>query len=308
VHLSPAEFHAALNEPNVVVIDVRNKNEYEIGHFENAVNPSTRTFAEFPRFVQNNLSNFKDKKVLMYCTGGIRCEKASLFLKENGLQEVYQLNGGIHRYIEAFPGGGKFVGKNVVFDRRCQVPTNSATIVGRCTICTTPYDNFQGDRVCAVCRDPVIVCEPCKLQQRGVFYCSDHDYLKGSYYYFLEGFTVQQLDDQLTRLQYLHNTLLAGTGKETHKKRNPRKTISKQIEKVKAEIVRLNASTSPPTTLDPASWRCRTCGDWNDICDGNCWGYFQAPALAEGGTRSLEEIRKLPHKISPARQTIEPLS
>jgi len=87
-----------------------------------------------------------------------------------------------------------------------------------------------------------------------------------------------------------------------------RKTISKQIEKVKAEITRLEALTTTLVTVDPSRWRCRTCGDWNDICDGNCWGYFQAPALAEGGTRSLEEQRKLPHKVSPARQSIEPLS
>jgi len=254
VHLSPAEFHAALAEPNTVVIDVRNKNEFEIGHLDKAVNPNTRTFAEFPRFIENNLESLQGKKVLMYCTGGIRCEKASLFLKDSGLTDVYQLNGGIHRYIEAFPDGGKFVGKNVVFDRRGQVPTTNATVIGHCIVCAVPYDSFQGDRVCTVCRDPLLVCGECKVRQRGVFYCDNHDYLKGSYYYFLEGFAVPELHDQLSRLQMLHTSLLAGTGKETHKKKNQRKTITKQIDKVKAEIERLEALPTPEV-IDLTKWR-----------------------------------------------------
>jgi rhodanese-related sulfurtransferase len=103
VHLSPSEFHSALeaaDPANSVLIDVRCPKEFAIGHFDRAIDPKIRTFAEWPKFVKDNLDDMKGKKVFMYCTGGIRCEKASAFMKSCGLEEIYQLKGGIHRYLE----------------------------------------------------------------------------------------------------------------------------------------------------------------------------------------------------------------
>lgn len=122
-HLSPSEFHEMAMDENAVLIDVRNTYEYSIGHFDGAVNPETRRFGEFAQWCDEQKDTLKvngnhDKKVLMYCTGGIRCEKASAYLKHLGVSNVYQLRGGIHRYMEAFPDGGQFVGKNFVFDQR----------------------------------------------------------------------------------------------------------------------------------------------------------------------------------------------
>jgi UPF0176 protein len=92
---------------------------YSIGHFKGAINPGTRRFGQFPAWLREQLPVLEKKyAVLMYCTGGIRCEKASSYLKYLGLKNVYQLQGGIHRYLEKYPDGGQFVGKNFVFDQR----------------------------------------------------------------------------------------------------------------------------------------------------------------------------------------------
>ena len=98
-YVDPLDWNLLLKEDNTLVIDTRNHYEVEIGTFDKALNPGTNSFREFPQWVENNLTN-KDKKIAMYCTGGIRCEKASAFLKNNGFNKVYQLDGGILNYIE----------------------------------------------------------------------------------------------------------------------------------------------------------------------------------------------------------------
>lgn len=110
IHLSPSEFHKRLTDENTVCIDVRNFNETLIGKFQPkekegvVIDPCMRKSTEFPEWVVNNLDTLKNaKQVLMYCTAGVRCERASAFLKMKGLEEVYQLDGGIHRYLDAFP-------------------------------------------------------------------------------------------------------------------------------------------------------------------------------------------------------------
>ena len=89
-----------ISDPDTILVDTRNDYEYEIGTFKDAVNPNTTTFREFPDYVKQNLDPNKQKKVAMFCTGGIRCEKASAFMKENGFDEVYHLKGGILKYLE----------------------------------------------------------------------------------------------------------------------------------------------------------------------------------------------------------------
>ena len=134
-HLTPQEFHAKLTDTTTaketVVLDIRNHTEYMVGHFKNAVDPNCRTFAEFPRYLTQKAAELKDKTVLMYCTGGVRCEKASYHLKQLGVEEVYQLKGGVHKYLEEFPQGGEWNGKNFVFDKRVSEVFGCCCGVGR---------------------------------------------------------------------------------------------------------------------------------------------------------------------------------
>lgn len=270
VHLSPQDYHMKLTNKssNTVIIDVRNKNEYEVGHFEGAINPKTRVFPEFLKFIDDNLPLLRGKEVLMYCTGGIRCEKASAYMKDRGIEEVYQLEGGIHRYLDQFPNGGEFKGKNYVFDRRILQESSECTqVIGKCASCSNPWEYFTGNRLCTVCRDPILVCDPCHDRYKGVFYCDDHTHLKGLYYYFIDGFTVDQLTAQRDGLQKIHEGLL-------HKKnKNKRRTIFKQMNLIGQRILEL---TNNNELLKQTGFiqRCRTCKE--SMCDGNCWGYYAA--------------------------------
>lgn len=123
VHLKPEDFHRAMEDPNSVVIDVRNVNESEIGRFappgNKVLDPLMRRSTEFPEWIDKNREKLEGKKILMYCTAGVRCERASAFIRKKGFEEVYQLEGGIHRYLDAFPDdGGYWIGKNYTFDKR----------------------------------------------------------------------------------------------------------------------------------------------------------------------------------------------
>jgi len=99
-YVEPQDWNSLIGDPDTIVIDTRNQYEYEIGSFEKAVNPATDTFREFPDFVEQQLDPAKHKKVAMFCTGGIRCEKASAYMKQQGFEEVFHLKGGILNYLE----------------------------------------------------------------------------------------------------------------------------------------------------------------------------------------------------------------
>ena len=99
-YVDAKDWNDIISDPEVILIDTRNDYEYEIGTFKNAVNPDTETFREFPDYVEKNLNPSKHKKVAMFCTGGIRCEKASSFMKQAGFEEVYHLKGGVLKYLE----------------------------------------------------------------------------------------------------------------------------------------------------------------------------------------------------------------
>jgi len=121
-YLSPAEWNAIVSDPETVVLDTRNDYEVKIGTFKNAVNPGTDTFRSFPDYVQKNLDPKKNKKVAMFCTGGIRCEKASSYMKQAGFEEVYHLKGGILKYLEEVPESESlWQGECFVFDQRVAV-------------------------------------------------------------------------------------------------------------------------------------------------------------------------------------------
>lgn len=121
-YVSPEEWNALISDPDVVVVDTRNSYEYEIGTFKGAVDPHTTTFREFPEFVSKNLDPAKHRKVAMFCTGGIRCEKASSYMLEQGFEEVYHLQGGILKYLEIVPADESlWEGECFVFDQRVAV-------------------------------------------------------------------------------------------------------------------------------------------------------------------------------------------
>ncbi|MFN2362367.1 MAG: rhodanese-related sulfurtransferase [Marinobacter sp.] len=121
-YVDPKAWNDLISDPDVTVVDTRNQYEVEIGTFTNARNPATDTFREFPEYVKENLDPSKHKKVAMFCTGGIRCEKSTAFLKEQGFDEVYHLKGGILRYLEEVPESQSlWQGECFVFDDRVTV-------------------------------------------------------------------------------------------------------------------------------------------------------------------------------------------
>ena len=121
-YVKPADWNALISDPDVVLVDTRNDYEVEIGTFKGALDPRTKTFREFPQYVKVNLDPEKNKKVAMFCTGGIRCEKSTAYLKEQGFEEVYHLEGGILKYLEEIPQEESlWEGECFVFDNRVTV-------------------------------------------------------------------------------------------------------------------------------------------------------------------------------------------
>ncbi|TGK00171.1 rhodanese-related sulfurtransferase [Leptospira langatensis] len=162
VHLSAEEFNQKLDSSNTVLVDVRNHYESEIGHFEGALLPQSDTFREELPLILDLLQDKKDKEIVMYCTGGIRCEKASAYLKHHGFQNVYQLHGGIISYASEIKEKGldsKFKGKNFVFDGRLQEAIGEE-ILSECHQCENRSDRHVN---CANpgCHILFIQCESC---------------------------------------------------------------------------------------------------------------------------------------------------
>ncbi|PTN08026.1 rhodanese-related sulfurtransferase [Mangrovibacterium marinum] len=167
-HLSAAEFHAQLGDPNVLVVDMRNHYESEIGHFEGAICLQADTFREEIEMVVDELQSKKDRKVLLYCTGGVRCEKASAYLKHRGFQDVNQLHGGIIEYarqIKQLNLDSKFIGKNFVFDNRLG-ESISGDVISNCHQCGKPCDTHTN---CAndLCHILFIQCPECAAKYDG---------------------------------------------------------------------------------------------------------------------------------------------
>ena len=208
-HLAPAEFHQMLNraadqaeqngtqhqttseagegedkgdkgdKEDVILIDVRNVYESRIGRFVSdsvkTLIPETRTFSQFPKWVDTVENDLRHKQILMYCTGGVRCERASSYLRSKGpaFHNCFQLEGGIQRYLEAFPDGGYFKGKNFVFDSRSSVPPAEhqsdaageagglSNVVGQCMNCKCPYDDYGSRARCSYCRLLILLCPSC---------------------------------------------------------------------------------------------------------------------------------------------------
>lgn len=139
-YVKPKDWNELISDPDVLLVDTRNNYEVEIGTFKHAVNPNTETFREFPEYVAQNLDKNKHKKVAMYCTGGIRCEKSTAYLKEQGFDEVYHLEGGILKYLEEVPKEETlWEGECFVFDGRVAVNHDlEPGIYDQCFACRYP--------------------------------------------------------------------------------------------------------------------------------------------------------------------------
>ena len=188
-------------------------------------------------------------------------------LRKRGIDDVSQLKGGIHRYLEAFPDGGFFKGKNFVFDKRVASVSNpNYEVVGSCIPCGKSFDELSGSKLCTVCRTLVLVCDECAQDLRE-YHCDSHAYLKGCYFTFLEVFSEIELVRHLNGLKELEN------GEEAVNSKNVRKTLKKQIEKVQKQIDMVRQGEIIPDSNAPR--KCRMCMLTNDKCDGNCWGYWK---------------------------------
>jgi UPF0176 protein len=161
-HLKPLEFNQALEEPGTVVVDMRNYYESEVGHFEGAICPEVATFREELPVVAEMLKDKKEQKILIYCTGGIRCEKAGAYLRKQGYKNVYQLEGGVINYAHAVKREGlpsKFKGKNFVFDERLGERITD-DILAKCHICGASSDR-QVNCANEGCHVLMVQCEAC---------------------------------------------------------------------------------------------------------------------------------------------------
>ncbi len=157
-HLSPEQWDQMIENENPLIIDTRNWYEYKIGTFNNAVNPNTDKFTDFPQFMDSKIAD-KNQKIMIFCTGGIRCEKGILELQEKGYNQVYQLDGGILNYLKEKPNQ-KFQGECFVFDHRVAVDQNlnPSQQYKLCPHCGQPG---KTQIICKKCETPEMICESC---------------------------------------------------------------------------------------------------------------------------------------------------
>lgn len=173
IHLDAESFNKLIEDPDTVLVDMRNHYESEIGHFKNAVTPDVDTFRDSLDTIEESLKDHKeDKNLVMYCTGGIRCEKASAYYKHKGFKKVYQLEGGIINYVRQVQEKNlenKFIGKNFVFDER-RSERISEDVIANCHQCGNPCDTHVN---CAneACHLLFIQCEECAEKMNRC--CSD---------------------------------------------------------------------------------------------------------------------------------------
>ncbi len=167
-HLTAKQFNVAMEDPKTVIVDMRNHYESEVGKFKGAITPDADTFREELPMVVDDLKDKKDKKIIMYCTGGVRCEKASAYLKHNGFEDVNQLHGGIIDYVRQVKAEDletKFIGKNFVFDERVGERITE-DVISECHQCGATCDTHVN---CANddCHLLFIQCEACVEKMKG---------------------------------------------------------------------------------------------------------------------------------------------
>ena len=172
-HVGAEDFNKLIDDPDTILVDMRNHYESEIGHFQNAITPDVDTFRDSLDIIEKDLAEFKeDKNLVMYCTGGIRCEKASAYYRHKGFKKVFQLEGGIIEYtrqVKEKDLDNKFIGKNFVFDHR-RGERISEDIIAKCHQCGSPCDTHVN---CAneACHLLFIQCQECTTKMNHC--CSD---------------------------------------------------------------------------------------------------------------------------------------
>jgi len=160
-HLTPEQTHTLMQDKpdDLIILDTRNSYETRIGTFKDAIIPDIQYFRQFPEYIDQHEDLFKDKEVLMFCTGGVRCERATAYLNtKNIAKKVYQIEGGIHRYAEKYPDGF-FRGKNYVFDNRIAVKVND-DVLANCDLCNVSCDDMTNCRN-SFCNKQFISCPGC---------------------------------------------------------------------------------------------------------------------------------------------------
>lgn len=180
VHLKPRQVHELIEQhgDDVVFFDGRNAHEAKIGKFKNAIVPNTNTSRDFIKELESDkYDDIKDKKVVTYCTGGIRCEVISAMMKKRGFKDVYQIDGGIVKYGETYGDDGLWEGSLRVFDDRMTVDfSEHAKVIGECSHCGGPTNNFE-NCAWANCNDLVLICLHCKQNPDLLFHtetCRDN--------------------------------------------------------------------------------------------------------------------------------------
>lgn len=175
-HLKPKQVHELIEKygDDVVFFDGRNEHEAKVGKFKNAVVPNTNTSRDFIAELESDkYDDIKNKKVVTYCTGGIRCEVISAMMKKRGFNEVYQIDGGIVKYGEAYGDDGLWEGALRVFDNRMVTTfSDNAKTIGECTHCGEKTSNFENCAY-AECNDLVLICESCKQNPKLLFHTED---------------------------------------------------------------------------------------------------------------------------------------
>ncbi len=180
IHVDATTFNELIEDPDTVLVDMRNHYETEIGHFKNAWTPDVDTFRDSLPIIEEEIKDHKeDKKLVMYCTGGIRCEKASAYYKHRGFKDVYQLEGGIieyHRQVTEQGLENKFKGKNFVFDHR-MAETIGHEIISNCHQCGAPCDSHTN---CAneACHLLFIQCDNCQMAYKNCCSSECHEVIQ----------------------------------------------------------------------------------------------------------------------------------
>ncbi len=178
-HLSAKEFNDMIDKDNTVLIDMRNHYESEVGHFAGAITPDVDTFRDSLPVIEDILEPHKDQNIVMYCTGGIRCEKASAWFKHKGLENVHQLEGGIIEYTRQIKDEGlenKFIGKNFVFDKRMgeRITEDVISTCHQCEVASDRHTNCANQ----ACHILFIQCDSCNTKYEGCCSKECHDFIK----------------------------------------------------------------------------------------------------------------------------------
>jgi predicted sulfurtransferase len=263
-HLTPSEFHEFLKQKkgdsDMILMDMRNQQESALGHFEGAMLPLSKNMPDLGTFLESQSDNVCDKTVLMYCTGGIRCEKASLYLDQisgGKAKHIYQLNGGIHEYLEEFSESPdcQFLGKNFVFGRRGYAGEGRKgegnKIVGKCQECTVCDPYLTGCAVCVGCRFQLLLCKECLPKNGGEHFCFSHKDLSDCYsLHRIPTLTINELTTRIRLLKQKEIELREQGRVAKRKGRHKRRTIRHCYTAMESALATTAKSGPPPQSSE----------------------------------------------------------